>query len=255
MRTTMDAIKEHKEKILEYYAESQLLGIFLYGSQNYSIATETSDVDTKAILVPTLREVCLEKPVSRELHFDNGEHCEVKDIRELVKMFRKQNINYLETLYTDYCWINPKYNRLWREYFVNNREKISHMNMRAALMSICGQAIHTLKQNKTDGKTFSNALRLYHTLKKYIERENYDKCIDMIFHEEGLAEKLISYKKNLIEVTNDEVDNLIGKFILMESIAEQYPKEPDSEASRILKEGTLAIITNEHNNFDFYLNF
>lgn len=254
MRTTMDAIREHKAKVLEHYAESQLLGIFVYGSQNYSIATETSDVDTKAILVPTLEELCLGKPVSRELHLDNGEHCEVKDIRELVKMFRKQNINFLEILYTDYCWINPKYNRLWRECFINNREKISHMDMRVALMSICGQAIHTLKQNKTDGKKFSNGLRLYHTLKKYIEGENYDKCIDMIFHEKGLAEKLISYKKNLIPVIEDEVDDLIGKFLWIESIAEQYPKMPDSEASLILDEGILALVTNDNIAFDFYKN-
>ena len=55
--------------------------IALVGSQNYGIDTEDSDVDTKAIVLPTLRAVAAnERPVSQTVHFDNGEQCDVKDI-------------------------------------------------------------------------------------------------------------------------------------------------------------------------------
>lgn len=255
MRTTMDAIREHKKAILKEYAEDQLLGVFLYGSQNYGISTENSDVDTKAILIPSIEDLCLKKPVSREIKFDNEEHCEIKDIREMIKMFKKQNINFIEILYTDYCLINPKYNRIWREYFINKREYISHISKRQTVMSICGQAIHTLNQNKTDGKKYANGLRLYHFLISYLSDSSYKYCINIELQEKGLSEKLIAYKQNKICVDEEDTNKLIKKFLWLESIAESYDKELDKNALKILDKGLLALITNEHNNFDFYSNF
>ena len=52
---------------------------------------------------------------------------------------------------------------LFWEYFVNNRELISHMNIRKAILSITGQAINTLKQGLTDGKKYANGLRHFIT--------------------------------------------------------------------------------------------
>ena len=108
MRKWEDALKEHKQAILDKgYKEEQLLGIFLYGSQNYGCETEESDVDTKAIYIPTFEELCFDDPVSKEIQLKNDEHCEIKDIREMVKNFQKQNINFLEILFTDKCINRP----------------------------------------------------------------------------------------------------------------------------------------------------
>ena len=101
MRNIQQALEEHKTAVLKKYPKDKLLGVFLYGSQNYGTSTENSDVDTKAILIPSFGDLILREPVSKEIHLANNEHCEVKDIRELVKMFKKQNINFLEILYTD----------------------------------------------------------------------------------------------------------------------------------------------------------
>ena len=79
MRKWEDALKEHKQAILDKgYKEEQLLGIFLYGSQNYGCETEESDIDTKAIYIPTFEELCFDNPVSKEIQLKNGEHCEIK---------------------------------------------------------------------------------------------------------------------------------------------------------------------------------
>ena len=53
-----------------------ILGVFLYGSQNYNIHTEDSDIDTKAIYIPTLDEIAAGvAPISKELSYgDKGEH-------------------------------------------------------------------------------------------------------------------------------------------------------------------------------------
>ena len=241
--TTMEKLKLHKEEVLKYYPEDQLLGVFLYGSQNYGIDTETSDVDTKAILIPTFKELVFGEPISRELHFKNGEHCEVKDIREIKKMFEKQNINFLEILFTDYCWINPKYNALWRKYFVDKAELICHTSERQTITSICAQAIRTLTRDKHDGKKYANGLRLYYTLKRYLNKVPYKRAINIESYSAELAKLLIQYKTGKKDFTEENVDDLIGKLKWIESLAEQYPSEPKKESIKALEEGVFALIS------------
>ena len=216
MRDIDKAIKEHLEAVLEEgYNESQILGVFLYGSQNYGTNTSNSDVDTKCILVPTLEDLCLRRPVSKEIHLENGEHCEVKDIREIVANFRKQNINFLEILYTPYFWINPMYEKIWFDRLVNNREFISHYDMNRALQSICGQAIHTLKQDKTDGKKVSNGLRLYWFLKEYLDGNDYNKCLYL----DEARRKILKDLKNKSEIKDiKQVDELIYNFEIFKTL-------------------------------------
>ena len=216
MRDINKALKEHLEAVLEKgYNESQILGVFLYGSQNYGTNTSSSDVDTKCILIPTLEDLCLRRPVSKEIHLENGEHCDVKDIREIVANFRKQNINFLEILYTSYFWINPMYEKIWFDCFVNNREFISHYDMNRALQSICGQAIHTLKQDKTNGKKVSDGLRLYWFLKEYLDGNDYNKCIYL----DEDRRKILKDLKNKSEIKDiKQVDELIYNFEIFKTL-------------------------------------
>ena len=62
---TRERLSEHYQEALEYFPEKNILGLFLQGSQNYKLDTPASDVDTKLIVVPTLREIAMNsKPVS-----------------------------------------------------------------------------------------------------------------------------------------------------------------------------------------------
>ena len=160
------------------YPEDRVLGIFLYGSQNYGMATDDSDVDSKVIYLPTFEEICFNKQwVSEEVPLDNNEHVEVKDIREMRLMWQKQNINFIELLYTEYFILNPKYEQLFNHYFINNRELIAHYDRAKAVKSIGNQALHTLKQDGTDNKKLYNARRLFYFLREYILGFPYEKCI------------------------------------------------------------------------------
>lgn len=251
MKTTMKAIGKHYNKVIKYYPKEQVLGVFCYGSQNYGFNTPDSDVDTKAIIVPTIEDLCLRQPISRELHLDNGEHCEVKDIREMVNMFKKQNINFIEILFTDYYLINPKYNTIWKKYFTLNAEKIAHYDERKTVLSICGQALNTLKQslnNECNGKKFANALRLYHFLRLYLNGANYNYCID-IQHSE--AEKLLfDYKTNKIIPPKEAIEFLIERFKILKENAPET--KSNTKTLEILNQGISALITNDNINFDFY---
>lgn len=172
-----DRLQAHYEYVCDNYNKDRVLGVFLYGSQNYNTDTPTSDVDTKAIYIPSLKELAFKQPVSKELVLPNSEHCEVKDIREMVKHFKKQNINFIEVLFTKHYIVNPKYEALWNEYFIKNREKIARYNIHEGVKSMSHQAAHTLKQNPTDPKKVSNALRLLYFLEGYIRGDDYMNCL------------------------------------------------------------------------------
>ena len=253
MRTIKQAIEEHKERVFRDYAEDRVLGVFVYGSQNYGISTPTSDVDTKAILVPSLEDMCIRDTVSRELHLDNGEHCEVKDIREYAKMIRKQNINFVEILFTDYCWINPKYNAIWEEYFVNNAELFSKMDVKRGGISMLCQAINSLKKVYVSGKAYANALRIYHSFKRLETGENYKDAIDMSFDPE-LCEFLIDFKQNKKIPTRREIYQLSDLLQTMRERLDATEQKPNEEAIAALDNAIVALITNDKKNFDFYKN-
>lgn len=178
----LNRVHQHYQYLIDTlkYDSDRILGVFAYGSMNYgTYSYPTSDVDTKAIYVPTFDELIFNRPISKEYQLENGEHIEVKDIREMVNMWRKQNINFLEILFTDYHYINPKYQTLWDTEFIRNREDIAAYDPDATFLSICGQAKHTLEQIKGwDGKKVSNAIRLAHFLMRYDTTLPYRDCFD-----------------------------------------------------------------------------
>lgn len=163
-----ERVNDHYKYAVSKYGE-HILGVFLYGSQNYNIDTEDSDIDTKAIYIPTLDEIAAgAAPISKELTVgDTGEHIEVKDIRLMCQMWKKQNMNFLEILYTKYFVLNPKYEDIFNQTFKLYRSNISAYNVHQMVQSTIGQIKSTMKQAmaaSTDpaavGKKIANCLRL-----------------------------------------------------------------------------------------------
>lgn len=240
MRTWEEALKEHKAAVLAAgFAEENILGIFAYGSQNYGVATETSDWDTKAVIVPSYEDLVLQPPVSREIHLANREHCEVKDIREMVNMFKKQNINFIEVLFTEYKWVNGAYMMQWQNYFEKMKHDIAHYDVNKTVQSICGQAIHTLHQNPFDGKKVANGYRLLRFLEKYLAGDNYSNCIVL---SEDERQKIIEMKKTKniedISIANDLLQHF---HTLKEQSFDPDEKHAAAVAER-MKEGILSIM-------------
>ena len=122
------SLKKHCEELYNYYNPDNIFGVFLYGSQNYLLDTKDSDVDTKAIIIPSFQDICFnKKPVSTTYILDNNEHIDCKDIRLMFQQFRKQNINFVEILFTEHFIINPKYRDFW-DRLRYSREDIARYN-------------------------------------------------------------------------------------------------------------------------------
>ena len=187
----MKRVQDHYDEALKYFPEDQIVGCFLQGSQNYGLDYEGSDVDTKLIVVPNFRDICLnKKPVSTTHVRANDEHTDWKDVRLYMETFRKQNLNFLEILFTPDVIINPMYAEEWAR-LVEAREFIARMNEFRAVKSMKGIAmekyhameheypskVEVLKVWGYDPKQLHHLLRVEEYLERYIAGESYVECL------------------------------------------------------------------------------
>ncbi len=188
----------------------EVVFIALQGSQNYNLDIYTdeymSDVDTKAVVLPSFEDfVKNKKPVSTTIVLDNNEHIDVKDIREMLNTYKKQNINYIETLFTKYKIINIEYEELVKPLF-ENRESIAHLNYNQTLRCIAGMSMEKLKAMEHpypslldkiekygyDPKQLHHIVRMNDFIKKYVSGKSYEECL---VPDETTRDYLLAIKK------------------------------------------------------------
>ena len=90
--------------------------VALQGSQNYDLAYENSDIDTKCLIMPRFNDIVFNhKPTSTTYIRYNDEHRDITDVRLYFEQFWKQNINFLENLFTPYVLLDNKFAPYWKE--------------------------------------------------------------------------------------------------------------------------------------------
>lgn len=163
--TIQEKLCQHYRVACNHFGEDVVLGVFLYGSQNYGTNTEVSDVDTKCILIPDLYHLACKPYKTKHLKvgFDGGV-CECMTIQHMVANWKKQNINFVEILFTPYYIINPKFVLIWDKFVCDNREDIAHYDVKKAILSMAHQALHTLQQDPSNKKKQMNFLRIHKSL-------------------------------------------------------------------------------------------
>lgn len=77
----------------------------LYGSQNYQLDNDRSDVDVHAYVLPSLRDLIDGKRIAKVYKTPYGE-ATVRDLRDLVPLLRKANPTTLEIIVSDYIYPN-----------------------------------------------------------------------------------------------------------------------------------------------------
>ena len=201
-----ERLNDHFTESLEHFNKDNIVCLCLQGSQNYGLDLPDSDVDTKLIITPSFKDIALaRKPVSTTHIRANEEHIDFKDIRLYMETFRKQNLNFLEILFTEYYYINSLYQEEWMR-LMRNRERIAHMNEFRAVKSMKGIAMEkyhamehpypskldVLAKYGYDPKQLHHLVRVRDYLERYINGESYYSCL----HPEGETwEYLMDIKK------------------------------------------------------------
>ena len=184
-------VQDHYQEAKTFLSEDRIVGIFNQGSGNYGLDVPTSDVDTKLIVTPTFNEVVLnKKPISTTHVRANNEHIDLKDIRLMLATFRKQNLNFIEILFTPYFIVNPTFADEWGRLQVQ-KEKIAHYSPYNAVKTMKGIAMekyHAMEHEYPsklevlakwgyDPKQVSHLLRVQEYIHRYTEGESYEDCL------------------------------------------------------------------------------
>ena len=121
-----------------------------------------------------------------------------------METFRKQNLNFLEILFTDFYIINPLYKNQWMK-LIEKREDIARMNVYRAVKSMKGIAMekyHAMEHKYPtkldiiekygyDGKQVSHLIRVDDYLERYIKGEPYRSCL---YPSKDKISRIVDYK-------------------------------------------------------------
>lgn len=247
----MSRVREHYNEALEYFPEDRIVGIYYQGSANYGLDYEGSDVDTKLIVTPTFEDIAMNRKAVSTTHVrKNDEHIDFKDIRLYMETFRKQNLNFLEILFTPFKIINPMYADEW-ERLIENRENIARMNVHRAVKSMKGVAmekyyamehrypskIDIIDKYGYDGKQVSHLLRVEDYLERYKAGESYESCL---YPTESKRDRIMDYKLlDKISLAEAQVEAIRAKdhvTQIADAFCETCEDEEDSTMRSLLED-------------------
>lgn len=236
----LEKVFEHAEAVDRYCAEHNMTRICtaLFGSQNYCLDTDASDVDTKSIIVPNKYDWLwsTEGSANYVLEMPDGSHAEMKPVVGMFKQFLKGNVNFIEILYTPYVDIAEG----WEEWYcelIDQADNICRHNMynqarawlgfvdqmaRRTVRSSMNVKVDPVTKKDTMGydynlhynpKAFMNFLRLKETFIRYFHfHRPFDEAIDMTDRrDELLAVKAGSLPRDYVEDMIEDGDTWIEK--------------------------------------------
>lgn len=207
MKTGLSIALLKQKKILE--AEGYTVAyICIYGSQNYGLDIDTeeyqSDIDMKAIIVPTLDELVKNsKPVSKTIETEWGQ-CDVKDIRTYFETLLKANPAYIETLFTQYYIVDDKFKDEFEWIFRASGRLVWTLRgqfIRAMYGMMCEKQkalchpypsiAHKIEKFGFDGKQLHHIHRLYFMMTDYfIHDKKLSECFYPPSNEIGLLQSM-----------------------------------------------------------------
>lgn len=210
-------------RVQQHYNEACLMGVevfgvFLQGSQNYNLDVNSeryqSDVDTKAILLPSFDDFCRGKqPISTTVVRSNNEHIDLKDIRVMFDTFKKQNVNFVEILFTKYFVVADKYVKFWNK-LRRLGEELVHCHPAQTLKTMAGLSYEkhkalchpypTIKDKIDkygyDGKQLHHIIRINEFMKNYISGMPFTDCLTS--HDEQTLILMTEAKLNTIPLAD-----------------------------------------------------
>lgn len=174
MNQIYDELFMREQEVRKTYPN--IVGIFLYGSQNYHLDTEYSDIDSRTLICPTLDDIANNHKAISER--------EITDARLMIDLFKKQNLTSLELLFTKYKIIFKPYEDIW-EHLVINAEDIAHYHPYRAAQTVLGMARRKYASfnvelpsaaHKYNPKELYHLLRLQEYFNKYKQNYSFQEC-------------------------------------------------------------------------------
>ena len=183
------------KKILEEKGYN-VIYIGLYGSQNYNLDDEESDIDVKAIIMPTLHDIIFRKVISTTIECEKG-NIDVKDLLTFYDVIKKGNFSYIESIQTQYS-IGDKYiKELFSQFKVNKKSMLGAMyEKRKALTHEYPSKVLEFEKWGFDPKQHHHILRLYDLLNCNLLFPDANVSYLVYKDDDPRRKELIDYKRN-----------------------------------------------------------
>ena len=165
-----------------------VLYIGLYGSQNYNLHDINSDIDVRAIVMPTLKDLIFRKNISVVYEVENSGAIDVKDLITYYSVIKKGNLAFIEPMHTDY-WIGDEYIReLFKNISANPMAVLGTMFEKQKVLT------HEYPSKKDEFEKFGfDPKQLHHIIRLYdILWHNYD-----TYKNGAIKDSFINYQEEI----------------------------------------------------------
>ena len=175
---------------------------------------EQSDIDVKAIILPTLHDIIFRKVTSITVECENG-NIDVKDIITFYDVIKKGNFSYVEAIDTEY-FIGDKYiKELFKRFRPNLKSILGAMyEKRKALTHEYPSKHSEFEKWGFDPKQHHHILRLYDLL-EYNLKSNDTKSYLTYEDDSARRKELINYKRNnnniALSIIEQDSDDFINR--------------------------------------------
>lgn len=213
--STQNKLYLHYAESLSYFNENQIIGIFLFGIQNYNSIFFDEPVSSKLLTVSsqltTNQDLIVESTYHKTLE---NEYVNFENIFLYFDLLTKQDINALEILFSKYSILNSIYNDSW-ELLKEYRELIARINPSLlvsnlvaaaedsylALQKFSKEQQHFIQMYGYNPEQLFQLLRFDEILSKYTNNVPYEDCISL-----SNPEHFLEIRSG--ELSEDVADNL-----------------------------------------------
>ncbi len=218
----------------------KVIYIGLYGSQNYNVDDELSDIDAKAIILPSLHDIIFRKVTSKTIKCENGS-IDVKDLITFYDVIKKGNFSYIESIDTEYS-IGDKYIKdLFKQFRPNLKSILGAMyEKRKALTHEYPSKKEEFEKWGFDPKQYHHIVRLLDLL-EYNNQNNTNKSY--LEYDEVISQQMINIKRNSIN----------GKSLYTKKEAEDLADECIEYAKKLIPQDYKYEVINIDNEISKYI--
>lgn len=224
----------------------QVIYIGLYGSQNYNLDDELSDIDCKAIIMPSLHDIIFRNKTSKVVECENG-NIDVKDLVTFYEVIRKGNFSYIESIDTEYS-IGDKYIKdLFKQIRPNFKSILGAMyEKRKALTHEYPSKKEEFEKWGFDPKQHHHIERLSDLLTINVKN---NKKLSYLVYDGTMKDFMIDIKRNKRNHTKEEIERCDDRIIerCKELLPKDYKYEPldlSEEVSAYLEKHLKTELTN-----------
>ena len=179
--------------------------IGLYGSQNYNLDDEKSDIHARAIVMPSLHDIVFRRVISKTIECEKG-NIDVKDLLTFYDVIKKGNFSYIESIQTKYS-IGDKYiKNLFSKVKLNKKSVLGAMyEKRKALTHEYPSKKEEFEKWGYDPKQHHHILRLYDLL-NYNLLYGTDKSYLTYADNDKRRIELLNFKRNTNNVAKTIIE-------------------------------------------------